>query len=101
MNTIPSQPTEYDIPIDTVLSPPPPILHPDLRAAVRTHSSASGLPRNKDLDADGEGYEKLAHVGDSLISVAVVLVSQRKFPLLRKDSATVSATRVHASWTSA
>jgi hypothetical protein len=42
------------------------------------------------MTAGAEGYDKLAHVGDSLLGVAVVLVCQRRFPGLSKGAATVS-----------
>ncbi|WWD21018.1 hypothetical protein CI109_105499 [Kwoniella shandongensis] len=71
--------------IDNFNWPPlPPITDDTLRRAAFTHKSAlSSAPAN-----DETSYEKLAHVGDSLLGVFVTILLQGLYPAAKKDVAT-------------
>jgi dsRNA-specific ribonuclease len=73
-------------------SPLPPISDQALARAALTHKSAHGLSGNKSLNSVSEldDFDKLAHVGDSLLGAAVTLICHQLLPLNKIGKATVS-----------
>lgn len=83
-----------ELPSDLVLPPLPPIADPQLARLAVTHSSAHQLPRRPtslefEADEKVEDYEKLEHVGDSMLGSVVTGLLHDLFPLLRPGPATV------------
>ncbi|TXT16032.1 hypothetical protein VHUM_00535 [Vanrija humicola] len=83
-----------DLPSDLLLPPLPPIADPHLARLAVTHSSAHQLPRRPtslefEADEKVEDYEKLEHVGDSMLGSVVTGLLHDLFPLLRPGPATM------------
>ncbi|KAL1413185.1 hypothetical protein Q8F55_000936 [Vanrija albida] len=83
-----------DLPSDLCLPPLPPIADAHLARLAVTHSSAHQLPRRPtslefEADEKVEDYEKLEHVGDSMLGSVVTGLLHDLFPLLRPGPATM------------
>ncbi|WWD05018.1 hypothetical protein V865_003089 [Kwoniella europaea PYCC6329] len=77
------------------LPPLPPIIDSKLRNMVFTHASLSNVPRSYSTSVfleEGQGsldYEKLEHIGDSLLEAIAVTLAHELYPNFRQGSASI------------